>query len=376
MLLVLLGIAQRRQRVGGLARLRNEDGKIAFFEWRLAVAEFRSDIDFHRQLGEALEPVFRHQSGIKRGAAGRQRQPLELLPVERQFPRQRDLLGGHVDVMGERVADHFRLLVDFLGHEVLVIALVHQLGRRSGFDHRPLDRVTLLVADLDALVRHHRPVAVFQVTDGVGERRQRDGVGAEIHLAVAVADGERRTFARADHQVVFAGKQKGEREGAAQLLERGGDRLDRRFALLHLVGHQMGNHFGVGLAAELGAALDEPFAQLAEILDDAVMCNRDPLGGMRMGVALGRLAVRRPAGMADADIAGERLARQAAFQRGELTLGAPAAERAVIQRGDAGGVIAAVFEALERFDQVAGDRLTPNNSDDPAHPFGRPLFFS
>ncbi len=155
--------------------------------------------------------------------------------------------------MGERVADHFRLLMDFLGHEVLVVALVDQLRGRGRLDHRALDRAALLVVDLDALVRQHRPVAVLQIADGVGERGERDGVGAEIHLAVAVADGERRTLARADHQVVFAGKQEGEREGAAQLLERGGHRLDRRLALLHLVGDEMGDHFGVGLAAELGA---------------------------------------------------------------------------------------------------------------------------
>ena len=189
----------------------------------------------------------------------------------------------------------------------------------------------------------------------------------------AVTDGERRALARADHQVVLAGEQEGEREGAAQLLERGGDRLDRRLALLHLVGDEMGDHFGVGLAAEFRAVLAEPLAQFAEILDDAVMRDRDPVGGVRMRVALGRLAVGRPAGVADADIAGERLLRQPLFQRGELALGAPAAERAVIQGGDAGGVIAAVFEALERLDQMAGDRLASDNSDDPAHPFGWPL---
>ena len=373
---MLLGVAQRRQRVGGLARLRNEDGEIALFERRLAIAEFRRDIDFHRQFGEALEPVFRHQPGVKSGAAGRQRQAFELLPIERQLARQHNLFDGHVDVAGERVADHFRLLVDFLRHEMLEIAFIHHLRRGRGFDHRPFDFAALLIVDLDALVRHHRPVAVLQIADGVGERGKRDGIGAEIHLAVAIADGERRTLARADHQVVLAGEQEGEREGAAQLLERGGHRLDRRFALFHLLGHQMGDHLGVGLAGELGAVFDQPFAQLAKILDDAVMGDRDAVGGVRMGVALGRLAVGGPAGMADADIAGERLARQARFQRGELALGAPASQGAVIQGGDPGGVVAAVFEALERLDQMAGDRLTSNNSDDPAHPFGWPLFLS
>ncbi len=212
------------------------------------------------------------------------------------------------------MADHFRLLVDFLGHEVLVVALVHQLRGSRGLEHRTLDLAALLVMNLDALVRHHRPVAVFQIADGVGKRRQRNRIRPEIHLAVAVTDGERRAFARADHQVVLAGEQEGERESAAQLLERGGHRLGRRLALFHLFSDEMGDHFGVGLAAKLGAALDEPFAQFAEILDNAVMGDRNAVGGMRMRVALGRFAVRRPAGVADADIAGERLLRQALFQ--------------------------------------------------------------
>ena len=67
---------------------------------------------------------------------------------------------------------------------------------------------------------------------------------------------------------------------------------------------------------------------------------------------------------------------QARFESGEFALGAPAPERAMIQGGDAGGVIAAVFEALERLDQMAGDRLASDDSDDPAHPFGWPLCYS
>ncbi len=105
------------------------------------------------------------------------------------------------------------------------------------------------------------------------------------------------------------------------------------------------------------------------------MHDRDAVGGVRMGVAFGRLAVGGPAGMADADIAGERLALQPLFQRLQFALGAPARQRAMIERGDAGGVVAAIFKALERIDQMARHRFASENSDDPAHPFGRPFLF-
>jgi hypothetical protein len=49
-LLVLFRIAQRRQRVGGLPRLGNEDGEITGFKRRAAIAEFRGDIDLDRSM--------------------------------------------------------------------------------------------------------------------------------------------------------------------------------------------------------------------------------------------------------------------------------------------------------------------------------------
>ena len=50
----------------------------------------------------------------------------ERAKIERQLHRQLDALGDHVEVMRERVTDDFRLLVDFLGHEMAVIAFVEQ----------------------------------------------------------------------------------------------------------------------------------------------------------------------------------------------------------------------------------------------------------
>ena len=75
------------------------------------------------------------------------------------------------------------------------------------------------------------------------------------------------------------------------------------------------------------------------------------LGGVRMGVDLGRRAVGRPAGVADADAAGERRAAELVLEVAELALGAAAREVAVLQRRDAGRIVAAVFQPLQRIDQ-------------------------
>jgi hypothetical protein len=99
----------------------------------------------------------------------------------------------------------------------------------------------------------------------------------------------------------------------------------------------MRHHFGVGLAGEFRALLFQHLPQFAEILDDAVVDHGDVVGRMRMRVVLGRPAVGRPAGVADAgwpasgsslQIASRdslslpsarRRSRWLAFQRGDVT---------------------------------------------------------
>ena len=245
------------------------------------------------------------------------------------------LLRGEVDVAGERVADHFGLLVNLLGHEMAVIALVDEQrgGERAG--HGALHRLAVAVADGDALARHHRPVAVLEIGDGVGEGGERDGVGADEHLAVAIADGERAALAGDDQEIVIAGEDHGERERALQPRRRVIHGAHRIAAALQLAGDEMGDHLGVGVAGEHRALRDQLFLQLAEILDDAVMHDRDEVGRMRMRVGFGRLAVGGPAGMADAGRAVERRSLQQLLEIAQLALGATPAELAILDGGDA-----------------------------------------
>src|SRR5262249_21688815 len=192
------------------------------------------------------------------------------------------------------------------------------------------------------------------------------------HLAIAEADGERRAGSRADQQVLLALEQERERERTLELRQRGRDRLDGLAAFLELARHQVGDDLTVGLGRELCAAGREVPAQLVEVLDDAVVYDRDPVGGVRMRIVLGRTAMRRPAGVADADGAAERLAVEAMLQVLKLAFGPAALQAAALQGGDPGRVIPAVFEPLERVDHQWGDRLASQYADDPAHVVGAP----
>ena len=173
----------------------------------------------------------------------------------------------------------------------------------TDLSQRAIDALAAAVEDLDAVAVQDRPVALVEIGDGVGEGRERDGVRAEVHLARAVTDGERAALARGDHQIVVAGEDDGEREGALQAPSAARHRGHRRHALLQLVGDDVDDRFGVGVAFEHVALGGQLGLELAEILDDAVMDDRDLAVHVRMRVALGRAAVRRPARVADAGVA-------------------------------------------------------------------------
>ena len=85
-----------------------------------------------------------------------------------------------------------RLVVDLLFHEVAVVALLDQ-GGGGGDDARSAARPRAPSASKirAPLVVDGDVVALLEIGDPVGEGPDRQGVGAEEHLAVAIADHQR-----------------------------------------------------------------------------------------------------------------------------------------------------------------------------------------
>ena len=81
-------------------------------------------------------------------------------------------------------------------------------------------------------------------------------------------------------------------------------------------GDQVGDHFGVGRRAETVAFAFQPLLERAEVLDHAVVDDgHDAVAAeVRMGVDVGRRAVRGPAGVADADRCRRRVALSSSSQ--------------------------------------------------------------
>ncbi len=114
----------------------------------------------------------------------------------------------------ERIAEHGRLLVNFLVHEVAVIALADQRTGKGRLGDRPLGGIAQRIEDLGAVGADDRPVPFLQILNAIGQIGERQGIRADIHLAVAIADRERAAAPGADQKIFVTFEQKGEREGS------------------------------------------------------------------------------------------------------------------------------------------------------------------
>ncbi len=211
-----------------------------------------------------------------------------------------------------------------------------------------------------ALLEEDHPV-------GVGEDRRH--VTGQERLAVADAHDEGHVHPGADQAVVLALVHDRQGVGALDLAQGGPGGLGD-VAVVGLL-DEVGDRLGVGVGAQLVAALGQPIAELAEVLDDPVVDDRDPARAVdvRMGVKVVRPAVGRPAGVGQAD---GRVGRAVGDRGLEVDqLAGPLLDEhvaALVHEGDPGRVIAAVLEALQPLDEdrsrLAGTRI----ADDPAHP--------
>ena len=80
------------------------------------------------------------------------------------------------------------LVRTFLGEEIL----------DRNLDNLAPDRLSGGVVDRDRVAGQDGVIALLEIGDPVGERRQRQRVGADEGLAIAMADGERRAAAGGD----------------------------------------------------------------------------------------------------------------------------------------------------------------------------------
>ncbi len=281
-------------------------------------------------------------------------------------PLMADRRPGRIEIMGQGMSHHFRLLVNFLGHEMIVTAFVHQRGGSGGDLDLTVSGPAFGIEDRHLRAADHSDIAVFQIGDAVGEGRQRESVGAEIGFRGGIAHRHRGTLARTDQKTLMVLENHGDGIGAGETRHRCFGGRVRGHALVEIVGDEMRGDLAVGLGFKFVTAPDQFGAQFAEILDDAVMDDGDTGRGVGMGVGFGGRAVGGPAGMADAGLAGQRRFAQHRFQLGQFAGRTAALDMAAYQSGDAGGIIAAIFQPLQRLQNDGAASPVHSDADNAA----------
>lgn len=207
--------------------------------------------------------------------------------------------GGHAANQG--IAHDARLLVDLLEHKVGIAALFGHIQIPIDVSDLGLDDIAGLVGILDTRRRELGKLTVFEHHDIAGGIDKRDHVGGNVGAGLAHADYDRGILAgHGDHSGLVSahGGQTIGTNHVGACLAHGGHQVVRLGIGLF---DQMREDLGIGLALKVVAAALQLFAQLGEVLDDAVVDDGDTTvaAGVGMSVNDGGLAVGGPTGVTD-----------------------------------------------------------------------------
>ena len=132
---------------------------------------------------------------------------------------------------------------------------------------------------------------------------------------------------------------------------------------------EVGQDLRVRLGTENVPRREQVVLQLGVVLDDPVMDHRETPGAVevRVRVGVGGLAVRGPARVGDADVAGGGVSLDEVGQRLDAALALARLDLAAVDGGQPGRVIAAVFEPAQAVEQDRGGGGFADVADDAAH---------
>ena len=314
------------------------------------------------------------------GAAGHDE---DLVDVAELLIRQA-LLVQHDPVVDEvaqqRVRYRVGLLGDLLEHEVLVAALLGGRGVPVDVEPAVVDvrhgGVAVEIGDPVAPGGDDHRLVLAQLDGLAGVFDERRDVGADEHLAVTHAEHQRGRPPRSHDRARLVGMGEHQGEMPFQAAQHGQHRR-REIAGVPTVGelarHQVYRDLGVGVAGELHARELQLVTQRGVVLDDAVVYDRDLAGGIavRVGVAIGRPAMRRPPGVPEpgrsAGAVDTGLVQRCFQVRHATRLATHDEPTTTVEKRDACRVVSPVLHAAQRIDDDLAGRALPDVADDSAH---------
>src|SRR3972149_65897 len=278
-----LDLFDRRERIRGLARLRDGDDEAVPVYERVPVAELGGEVDLCGDLEEGLDEGFPHEPGVPRGAARDYVYPLYL--VKRDWePVEEDVPGLFHDDASEGIGYRPGLLEYLLEHEVLVAALLGHYGRPAYYARLPCDLLPVEGGYLGAVFRHGHHLAVLQEYRLPGDVEYRGYVVREYVFSLADAQYERAFHAGGDDLVGLALGYRGQRVGALYEPYGRAHGLVGRPPLFFLAVGEVGYYLGIGLRLDPAPLAHELFLEREVVLDDAVVHSRH--AALEVGVSV------------------------------------------------------------------------------------------
>ena len=366
-----LQLLHGHQRVQRLAGLADRDVQGVGVDDGIAVAELGRGLGVGGHPGQLLDQDRAHLARVVGRTAAQELDPPDRAEVACLQVDAAQARGGEplVQPAAHDPAQRFGLLVDLLAHVVLVRAQL--VVAVLGLDRHRLLAGLLVVqgAGLVAVGAHRGHFAVVQVDDLLGVPDQRGDVGGDEHLALPQAEHDGAAVAR-HHQLLGAADIEDQQAvGALDPAQGPAHRvLQRPAAGVQLARDQVGQRLGVGVGHQRDAGRGQLGPELLGVLDDAVVHDRDVTLGVqvRVRVDLVGLAVRGPAGVADADV-GLHLVVDPVAQVLDAARGLGDLKLAPVHHRDASGVVAAVLQPVQTFQQHRHGLPAADVSDDSAH---------
>ncbi len=349
-----LGQFQSRQGIGRFAALRDGNHDVALRDNRIAVAELRGVLDLHRNAGQVLNQIFGHQAGVPARAARHNDDAVginKLLLVGAEASHI-EVATPHFEAAAHRIEDRTRLLKNLLEHKVLVTTFFNTIQLQlQALDVGRLHHV-FARADGQLAVLDNSELVVVDVHHLVGVLDDGGSVGSHEELALANTNNQRRTLAGRNELVGLVLAQHHNGVGTYYFVQRQAHGFFQRASVLRLnLLDEVDEYFGVRIRMEYVALLLQVCLQRSVVLNDAIVDKGNPLRGrvVRMGVHIVGLAVGSPAGVAHAHGGVRVFGSQKIFELRYFAFLLIHAQRAV-EQGHTGRVVAAVFEAVQPFE--------------------------
>src|SRR5690606_26156798 len=244
---LLFGVAQGGQGVCCLAGLG--DGYQQGVGWyrHLAVAILTGDFYLTRQPCLLFYPVPSYQTGVVTGAAG---DDVDVLDVFQPGFRLGAEDGGEYVILAQCAFQRIRygdgLFVDFLEHEVAVLALLQAVGGVLVAQYRVFHQLVLPVPDFSGLQRQAGVVALFQIDELIGYLQQGQGVGGYEAFFAALTYDQGAAHAGAVQGVGLVLVDYPQGVSTVEFGQGGAEGAEQVLFLAVVMSQQVSDYFGVG----------------------------------------------------------------------------------------------------------------------------------